>query len=123
MNAEDEPLLEGHQHRHRPFLDLYNWIKDTMTDEHPPTDSTDYEQEFEDLDETVILVQILAELQQIRMTLTTASDGAQSDASDDPAYRCRKCDTTVPADARERHAAETHKAPPGMADEMFERVE
>ena len=43
--------------------------RETMTNE-----TDDFEDEWADLDEKVILVQILTELQQIRMTLTDATD-------------------------------------------------
>ena len=44
----------------------------------------DFEDEWADLDEKVILVQILTELQQIRMTLTDATDDAQRDTTTEP---------------------------------------
>jgi hypothetical protein len=78
---------------------------------------------FQDIPEKVILAQILTELQQIRLLLQTADSGAQSDADDAATYRCRECQTTLPADQRERHAREQHKAPPGLAEQFFERVE
>jgi hypothetical protein len=91
------------------------------------TDLTDderetYEAQWQQLDEKVILAQILTELQQIRLLLQNADSGAQSDADDAATYRCRECQTTLPADARERHAREQHKAPPGMEERFFERV-
>jgi len=85
----------------------------------------DYEAEWEQLDEKVILAQILAELSQIRMLLDDA-DAAQSDREDDATemFRCTACvDTRVPADERARHAREQHKAPPGAEATLFERVE
>ena len=93
-----------------------------------PDDLTDgereeYQEAWNDLDETVILAQILTELQQIRLLLSDAESGAQSDAADEAAYRCRKCDATVPAGDRERHARSQHKAPADMVDGMFEEVE
>lgn len=84
---------------------------------------SDYEDEWEQLDEKVILAQILTELQQIRLALTDAETGASDDAGDPTEYRCRKCQTTVPADARADHARDTHKAPADMADSMFTAVE
>jgi hypothetical protein len=83
----------------------------------------DYAAEWEQLDQKVILAQILTELQQIRLALTDAETGASDDAGEPTAYRCRKCQTTVPADARADHARNAHKAPPAMADGMFTAVE
>ena len=83
----------------------------------------EYEQAWNDLDEKVILAQILTELQQIRLLLSDAEQGAQSDGDEQEAYRCRKCDATVPAGDRERHARSQHKAPADMVDGMFEEVE
>ena len=82
-----------------------------------------YEQQWQDLPEKVILVQILAELQRLNQTLSDAETDAQSDAADETAYRCRKCTEVVEADARERHARSQHKAPADMVDGMFEEVE
>ena len=82
-----------------------------------------HEQVWQDLDEKVILAQILTELQQIRLLLSDAESGTQSDGGEQDAYRCRKCDATVPAGDRERHARSQHKAPPGMVDGLFTEVE
>ena len=82
-----------------------------------------HEQAWQDLDEKVILAQILTELQQIRLLLSDAEQGAQSDGDEQDAYRCRKCDATVPAGDRERHARSQHKAPFDMVDGLFREVE
>ena len=87
------------------------------------SDADDFEAQWNDLDEKVILAQILTELQQIRLLLSDAEQGAQSDAADEAAYRCRKCDATVTAGDRERHARSQHKTPADMVDGMFEEVE
>ena len=87
------------------------------------TNADDFEDQWNDLDEKVILAQILTELQQIRLLLSDAESGAQSGAADETAYRCRKCDATVPAGDRERHARSQHKAPFDMVDGLFEEVE
>ena len=79
--------------------------------------------QWNDLDEKVILVQILTELQQIRMTLTDATDDAQRDKNTDPTYRCLKCQATVEAPDRERHAMNAHKTPADMVDGLFTEVE
>ena len=87
------------------------------------SDDTDFEQQWEGLDEKLILVQILTELQQIRMTLTDATDDAQRDKNTEPTYRCLKCQATVEAPDRERHALNAHKTPADMVDGLFTEVE
>ena len=87
------------------------------------SDADDFEDQWNDLDEKVILAQILTELQQIRLLLSDAERGAQSDGDEQDAYRCRKCDATVPAGDRERHARSQHKAPADMVAELFVGVE
>lgn len=82
-----------------------------------------YADEWEQLTEKEILIGILTELQQIRLVLTDAERSASDDAGGTDAYQCQRCEETVPADARERHARETHKAPSDMVDGMFEVVE
>ena len=87
------------------------------------SDADDFEAQWNDLDEKVILAQILTELQQIRLLLSDAESGAQSDGDEQDAYRCRKCDATVPAGDRERHARSQHKAPADMVDGLFAEVD
>lgn len=79
----------------------------------------DYADDWDDLTEKEILIGILTELQQIRLLLSQDTQGASDDADDTDAYRCQKCSETVPADARERHAMQQHKAPADMVGEMF----
>ena len=83
----------------------------------------EYQEAWNDLDEKVILAQILTELQQIRLLLSDAESGAQSDGDEQDAYRCRKCDATVPAGDREHHARSQHKAPADMVDGLFTEVD
>ena len=80
----------------------------------------DYTDDWNDLTEKEILIGILTELQQIRLLLSEADTGASDDADETDTYRCQRCNETVPADARERHARKTHKAPPDMAERLFE---
>ena len=87
------------------------------------SEDTDFEDEWDGLDDKVILVQILSELQQIRMTLTDATDDAQRDKNTETTYRCRKCQATVEAHDRERHAMNAHKSPADMVAGMFVEVE
>ena len=84
---------------------------------------TDYNDEWEQLDEKTVLVQILAELQRLNQTLGDAEDAAHSDRTEPERYRCRKCQETLNADARRHHALHAHKSPPGMVDAMFVPVE
>ena len=84
--------------------------------------SEQHEQAWKDLDEKVILVQILTELQQIRMTLTDATDDAQRDSNTKTTYRCRKCQATVEPSDRVRHAMNAHKCPADMVAGMFVEV-
>lgn len=79
----------------------------------------DFQAQWDDLDEKVILAQILTELQQIRVAIQGADTGAEESKS----YECRKCGATVPTDARQRHAREQHRAPPGAEDTLFTEVE
>ena len=83
----------------------------------------DFEDEWDGLDEKLILVQILTELQQIRMTLTDATDDAQRDSNTETTYRCRKCQATVEPSDRVRHAMNAHKCPADMVAGMFVEVE
>jgi len=92
------------------------------------TDTDDYADEWDDLDPKVLLAQLLAEQQRTNQLLTQALDDTETptdDArtADDAQYQCRKCNDTVPADDRERHATSQHAAPPGDADRLFTRVE
>lgn len=82
----------------------------------------DYDAEWDELDEKVVLVQILAELQQIRRAVT---DAEAEDTDDDTMYRCTRCPdgTTVAEADRARHAQKQHRAPPGGEMAMFEKVD
>jgi hypothetical protein len=90
--------------------------------DHNDSQDEEYQEQWEELDEKTILVQILAELQQIRTLLSDANTGTQEDASNGGGYRCRHCGALVPADDRERHATSEHKAPPERVDAMFEKA-
>jgi len=84
----------------------------------------DYAAEWDDLDEKMLLAQLLAEQQRTNQLLTQALDDTPTPAddartADDPQYQCRKCNETVPADDRERHASGQHSAPPDMIDTLF----
>jgi len=89
-----------------------------MQDELTDQEKEQYEAEWEQVSEKVLLAQIYAELQQIRVALTDAQSGSEREQDTD-AYQCKRCNATVQADARERHAREQHKAPPDMEDVLF----
>jgi len=76
----------------------------------------DYSEQYDDLEEKDILIGILTELQQIRVMLQTRDTG---DDDTPPTYACDRCDAEVPEDKRAAHARDAHKAPPGMATEIF----
>jgi hypothetical protein len=78
----------------------------------------DYADEWEQVSEKVLLAQIYAELQQIRVALEGAQSRSEQEQDADT-YRCKRCNATVQADARERHAREQHKCPPDMEDVLF----
>lgn len=83
----------------------------------------DFEQQWDDLDDKVILVQILTELQQIRMALTDATQSPQTDRSSEPMYECKRCGKQVLQREAEQHARRQHKAPVDMVGSMFTEVE
>jgi hypothetical protein len=90
------------------------------------SEQADPAQRYEDMDEKLVLVQILAELQAIR-TEVTDNDAAptppQSDTTDAAdMYKCRKCQREVKAADRRDHALERHKAPPEVARDIFDPV-
>ena len=83
----------------------------------------DFEQQWGDLDDKVILVQILTELQQIRMALTGAAQHPQTDRNSAPMYECKRCGKQVTQGEKEQHAYKQHKAPADMVGGMFTVVE
>ena len=83
----------------------------------------DFEQQWDDLDDKVILVQILTELQQIRMALTGAAQHPQTDRNSAPMYECKRCGKQVTEGEAPRHGYKEHKAPPDMVAGMFVEVE
>lgn len=97
--------------------------KKTMSEcELSDEERAEYEQQWEELDEKVILAQILTELQQIRLAVTPPQDQQQARDAGGGMFECKRCGATVEADERGRHASGEHRAPPGMAEEMFEKA-
>ena len=93
------------------------------TPDEDPRGSTDFEHQWDDLDDKVILVQILTELQQIRMALTQGRQDSQTDRNSEPMYECKPCGKQVTQGEKERHAYKQHKAPADMVGGMFTEVE
>lgn len=87
-----------------------------MTDDEP---IDDYSDEWNELDEKVILAQILSELQQIRLTL---QNGTAAPESESTMYECKRCGAIVEVDERERHAQGEHNTPADMIGSEFEEV-
>jgi len=86
-----------------------------------PEDQERYEQEFEELELKVIQVQILSELQAIRMLLQGEDLESREDSTE--RFECTKCEWQGPKDERQAHAQETHKAPATMLGHLFTRIE
>jgi hypothetical protein len=81
------------------------------------SDPSDYEEQWQELDEKTIMVQCLMELQQIRMTLQDTQSETRTTERD--TYECDRCGATVMEDERQDHAITQHKCPPDMAETMF----
>jgi len=81
------------------------------------SDTPSYEEQWQELDEKTIMVQMLIELQQIRMTLQDTQGETRTGSSD--TYECDRCGATVLEDERKDHAITQHKCPPDLAKGMF----
>lgn len=75
---------------------------------------TDQQAEWEDLTQKEILIGCLTELQQIRMALEA------DEPEQEPQVLCTRCGWDGPESLKESHAKERHKAPPDIANGMFE---
>lgn len=79
----------------------------------------DYSQQWDELEEKEILIGILTELQQIRLHL----QGAESQQENsEQMFECTRCGTTVTEANKAEHARKSHKAPPGLEDNLFSKV-
>ena len=76
-------------------------------------------EQWDDLDDKTLLVQILMELKAIRMRLP--EDTTEQQESTTTMYECDHCGATVKAEERKDHALSQHKAPPDMMDTLFTR--
>jgi len=92
-----------------------------MTDQ----SNADYQEEWEQLDEKVLLASLLAEQQRTNQLLAqltdTDSGGVGKEAT--PMFECVLCGDTVREGKRQRHAEGQHNTPPGGWENVFERVE
>lgn len=66
------------------------------------------EEQYKDIDPKLIQIQILMELSQIRMALTTQSE------SETTVYECKACGESVESSKLKSHAERQHNAPKGM---------
>jgi len=85
----------------------------------------DYQEEWEELPEKVLLASILAEQQRTNQLLAQLTDGDSEgvDESKTPMFECSLCGDTVREDKRQRHAEGQHNTPPGGWENVFERAE
>jgi hypothetical protein len=84
----------------------------------------DYQEEWEQLDEKVMLASLIAEQQRtnaLLAELTGESEPTREKAT--PMYDCQRCNATVKADDRKQHAESQHKTPPGAWQTIFEPAE
>jgi hypothetical protein len=95
---------------------------DTDTDTQPAV-----EQRYQEMDSKLIQMQMLAELQAIRTTLTEAQtqpsageSGGHESVTQPETYQCDHCEAEIAADDRWDHARDRHKSPPSRVPHMFE---
>jgi len=74
------------------------------------------EQDFHDLTEKEILIGVLTELQQIRLTLQSTQAATETQTA---VLSCQRCEWEGPREKATAHAREGHKAPPSLADSLF----
>jgi len=85
----------------------------------------DYEEEWEELPEKVLLASILAEQQRTNQLLAQLTNGDSEgvDGEATPMFECSLCGDTVREEKRQRHAMGQHNTPPDGWGDVFERVE
>jgi len=71
------------------------------------------EQQYEDLDPKLIQIQILMELQRIRVALSTPEPRGESET-----VECSMCEKEIPESEKKDHA-EQHNTPPSMMDDLY----
>jgi hypothetical protein len=79
----------------------------------------DPSEQWENLDDKTLLVQILMELKAIRMRLP--EDTTEHQAQSTAMYECDHCGATVKAEERKDHALSQHKTPPDIMETIFTR--
>jgi len=92
-----------------------------MTDQ----SDADYQEEWEELPEKVLLASILAEQQRTNQLLAQLTDTDSGSVDDEatPMFKCSLCGDTVREGKRQRHAEGQHNTPPGGWEDVFERAE
>jgi len=76
--------------------------------------SDDFEQQFEDVPDKVIQVQILMELRQIRELL--AGNRPEPEPQQEPQFQCQRCNSEVPESEVEQHASRQHNWDSSLGD-------
>jgi len=74
----------------------------------------DFEQQFEDVPDKVIQVQILMELRQIRELLAGGTD--QPEPQQEQQFQCQRCNAEVPESEVEQHASKQHNWDSSLGD-------
>jgi len=74
----------------------------------------DFEQQFEDVPDKVIQVQILMELRQIRELL--AGDPVEPEPEQEPQFQCQRCNTEIPESELTTHASSQHNWDSSLGD-------
>lgn len=87
------------------------------------SDSDDYEEQWEQLDEKVLLVQILMQLEEANTHLQELTGGEQVQEEATPMYDCQRCTKTVKEEDRQQHAESQHNAPPYSWKSLFTPAE
>ena len=76
-------------------------------------------EQWDELDDKTVLVQILMELKAIRMRLPEDTTEQHTDTT--TMYECDHCGATVKAEERKDHALSQHKTPPDIMETIFTR--
>jgi len=74
----------------------------------------DFEQQFEDVPDKVIQVQILMELRQIRELLS--GDRPEPELQQEPQFECQRCNTEIPESELTTHASRQHNWDSSLGD-------
>jgi hypothetical protein len=91
-----------------------------MSDDQPSVETR-----YQEMDEKLIMMQMLAELQAIRQAVTDDGDTDESPKESvdmQQQYQCDKCRASVSRKDRWDHARERHKAPPNQVPHIFDPI-